>query len=116
MLRFLTDEDFDGRLTSALRTRLPDLDLIRVQDADLMGSPDEDVLEFAAMHSRIVLSHDRNTMTAFAIARISVAKPMLGLFIVDRRASRGQILDDLELLAAASEMDEWNGRIVFVPM
>jgi hypothetical protein len=44
MLRFLTDEDFDGRLTSALLTRIPDLNLVRVQDAGLMNVPDPDIL------------------------------------------------------------------------
>ncbi len=40
MLRFLTDEDFDGRLTSALLARVPGLDLVRVQDVGLMHTPD----------------------------------------------------------------------------
>ncbi len=40
MRRFLTDEDFDGRLTSALLARLPGLDLVRVQDVGLMHTLD----------------------------------------------------------------------------
>ena len=66
MLRFLTDEDFDGRLTSALLARMPGLDLVRVQDVGLMHSADPDILAWAATEGRIVLSHDRNTMTRFA--------------------------------------------------
>jgi len=44
MLRLLTDEDFDGRLTSALLSRVTDLDLVRVQDVGLMHTPDPDIL------------------------------------------------------------------------
>jgi hypothetical protein len=62
MLRFLTDEDFDGRLTSALLARVPGLDLVRTQDTGLMHTPDPDILAWAAGEGRIVLSHDRNTM------------------------------------------------------
>jgi hypothetical protein len=46
MLLFLTDEDFDGRLTSALLARVPGLDLVRVQDVGLMHTPD--ILTWAA--------------------------------------------------------------------
>ena len=48
MLRFLTDEDFDGRLTSALLARVEGLDLVRAQDAGLMHTPDPDILAWAA--------------------------------------------------------------------
>jgi hypothetical protein len=41
---------------------------------------------------------------------------MPGLFVVDRQAPFGQILDDLEAMAGASELDEWRDQIIFVPM
>src|SRR5438046_3088222 len=107
MLRFLTDEDFDGRLTSALLARVPDLDLVRVQDVGLMHTPDPDILGWAAAQNRIVLTHDRNTMPGFALTRVSNGQPMPGLFVVDRHAPLGRILNDLEVLAMASERDDW---------
>src|SRR5262245_49333898 len=116
MLRFLTDEDFDGRLSSALHARVPGLDLVRVQDVGLMHTPDPDILAWAAAAGRIVLTHDRNTMTGFASTRVTAGQPMPGLFVVDRQASLGRILNDLEALAAASEMNEWRDQIIFVPL
>jgi hypothetical protein len=116
MLRFLTDEDFDGRLTSALLARVPGLDLVRVQDAGLMHAPDPDILARAASQDRIVLTHDRNTMTGFASARVNAGQPMPGLFVVDRQGSFGQVLSDLEAMAGASEIDEWRDQIIFVPL
>jgi predicted nuclease of predicted toxin-antitoxin system len=95
MLRFLTDEDFDGRLTSALGARVPGLDLVRVQDVGLMHTPDPDILVWAATEDRIVLTHDRNTMTGFASSRVHAGQSMPGLFVVDRQASLGRILNDL---------------------
>ncbi len=44
MLRFLTDEDYDGRLTRALLSRVQGLDLLRVQDVGLMHTPDSNIL------------------------------------------------------------------------
>jgi hypothetical protein len=116
MLDFLTGEDFDGRLTDALLARLPGLNLVRVQDAGLLHAPDPDILAWAAIERRIVLTHDRNTMTAFAGARVGAGEPMPGLFVVARQAAPGRILEDLEVMAAASEKDEWRDRIIFVPL
>lgn len=116
MLRFLTDEDFDGRVTSALLVRVPGLDLVRVQDVGLMHTPDQDILAWAAAEGRIVLTRDRSTMTAFAGGRVNAGQPMPGLFVVDQQAPLGRILNDLEVLAAASEMGEWRDQIIFVPL
>ena len=116
MLRFLTDEDLDGRLTRALLVRVPGLDLVRVQDTGLMQIADPEILEWAATEARIVLTHDRTSMTAFAAARINSGKPMPGLFVVDRHAALGRTLSDLELMVAASAMDEWQNQIVFLPL
>jgi hypothetical protein len=116
MLRFLTDEDFDGRLTSALLAHVPGLDLVCVQEVGLMHTPDPDILAWAAAEGRIVLTHDRNTMTGFATTRVNAGQPMPRLFVVDRQTSLGRTLNDLEAMAAASEMDEWRDQIIFVPL
>jgi len=55
-------------------------------------------------------------MTGFAATRINAGQAMPGLFVVDRQASFGSVLDDLEAMAAASEMDEWRDQIIFVPL
>jgi len=44
-LRFLTDEDFDNDVVRGLLQRLPDLDVIRVQDAGLTRTADPAILE-----------------------------------------------------------------------
>ena len=63
-----------------------------------------------------LLTRDRNTMTGYASARVQKGEPMPGLFVVDQQAPLGRILNDLEVLAAASAMDEWSGQVIFVPL
>jgi len=46
MLRFLADENFNNRIVRGLLLREPDLDVLRVQDAELSGAVDPDVLEW----------------------------------------------------------------------
>ncbi len=116
MLRFLTDEEFDGRITRGLLAREPALDLVRVQDSGLMGINDATVLAWAAANGRVVLSHDRNTMTDAAILRINAGDPMAGLVIVDRRMSIGLAIDEILILNGCTEMLEWTSRIEYLPM
>ena len=40
MIRLASGENFDGDIVRGLLRRVPELDLVRVQDADLAGSPD----------------------------------------------------------------------------
>ena len=48
MLLFLADENLKGALTRGLLRRQPNLDLVRVQDAGLLGAADPEVLAWAA--------------------------------------------------------------------
>ena len=64
MIRFLTDEDFNRFILAGVRRRLPELDIVRVQDCGLRSFRDPIILEFAASENRIVLSHDVNKFLA----------------------------------------------------
>lgn len=77
MLRFLSDENFNGDITRGLLFHLPQLDLIRVQDVGLRKALDPSVLSWAADNDRIVLSHDRTTLPDFAYERIVGVYPCL---------------------------------------
>lgn len=47
MVRFLTDENFNGQIVRGLRQRQPEIDLIRVQDTEIAGADDPLVLDWA---------------------------------------------------------------------
>jgi predicted nuclease of predicted toxin-antitoxin system len=114
-LRFLTDEDFRGSIERGLRRRLPDLDVVRVQDVGLLEVDDPIVLEWAARERRVVLSHDVSTMRRFAYARILQGLPMPGLFLVSQSVPIGRAIEELLLLAECSLEGEWEGKVRFVP-
>ncbi len=62
MIKFLLDENFNGKIARGLRTRQPDVDMIRVQDTALYGADDPVILDWAAQEGRILLTHDLATM------------------------------------------------------
>ena len=59
MLRVATDENFDGKVLRALLTRLPELDVVRVQDSEVSMASDPEVLEWAAREGRVLLTRDK---------------------------------------------------------
>jgi len=83
-------------------------------DADLRGRPDEVVLDYAAAHGLLLLSHDYTTMPAAAIQRIKSGLAMTGLVMVPQRHRMRIVIDDVVLIWAASDADEWIGRIEYL--
>ena len=115
-MRFLADENFNGTLLTALRHALPDLDILRVQDTEMLASPDPELLEWAANEERILLTHDVRTMTRFAYDRVKAGLPMPGIIEVRITQSIGATVEDLVLLIAASTPDEFENQVRYVPL
>jgi hypothetical protein len=116
MLRLAADENFNADIVRGLLRRLPDLDIVRVQDAGLSGADDPAVLEWAAREGRIVLTHDLSTLVTFAFERIASGRPMPGVFAARSRGPVGSTIEDLLLLAEGSVGGEWEGQVCFLPL
>jgi hypothetical protein len=75
MLRLAADENFDADIARGLLRRLPDLDIVRVRDADLSGADDPPVIECAAREGRIALTHDVSTVVSSPSTGCLLAAP-----------------------------------------
>ncbi|TWU25807.1 DUF5615 family PIN-like protein [Bythopirellula polymerisocia] len=115
MLRFLTDEDFNGRIVRGLFRRKQEVDLVRVQDVGLQGASDELLLEWAEDHARILVTHDARTMPGHALDRLASGSVCPGMFVVDDLAPIGVCIEDLLLVEECSDPSEWLNRIVYLP-
>lgn len=114
-MRLLTDENFNGAILRGLMRRLPELDIVRVQDVGLIHTDDPDILEWAAFEGRILLTHDVATIITYAYERVNQGLPMFGVVEVIATAPIGKIIDDLELFICCSKPDEYKDRILFIP-
>jgi hypothetical protein len=116
MLQLATDENFNGDIVRGLLFRLPDLNLVRVQDIGLEGAIDPMVLAWAAQNQRIVVTHDRATLPAFAFERVVAGEPMPGVFVINDRLPVGRAIEELVLLITCSESSEWEGKVLYLPL
>jgi hypothetical protein len=115
-VKFLADENFDGRVIRAIRRRNPGLDLVRAVDVGLGGAADPDVLAWAAAEGRVLLTHDVSTMVGFAYERVTTGLPMPGVVEVPPYLAIGQAVDDLLMLAVASVPGEWEAQVLYLPL
>lgn len=111
----VVDENFNDGIRRGLLSRIPDLDIVRVQDVGLLGADDPTVLEWAAKENRILLTHDVKTMPSYASARIEAGLPMAGIFLVGQDQPHGQVIEDLVLLAECSLVGEWDNQVYYLP-
>jgi len=116
MFRLLADEDFDNDILHGLLLRRPKLDIVRVQDSSLAGEEDPVVLEWAARHGRMVLTHDFNTMLDCAYARVKTGRPMPGVVAIQQSVPVRRAIDEIEILVECSAAGEWEGQVIYLPL
>lgn len=114
--RFLTDENIAQALVLGLQRRVADIDIVRVQDVGLMRLSDPQILSWAAGQGRVLISRDVKTIPMFAHDRITAGLGMPGVFVMQAATPLATAIDDLELIAVASNADEWINRVVYLPL
>ena len=115
-MHFAADENFNRRIVVGLLRRAERIDLVRVQDSGLTAADDPAVLAWAAHENRVLLTHDVATMPDFAYERIVAGLPMRGLLIVSATLPLAEAIDHLALITEASETEEWDGQVFYLPL
>lgn len=115
-MRFLADENFNGKLLTGLCAVLPEIDVVRVQDTDKIASPDPELLAWAAEQGRILLTHDVQTLAGYAYDRVRLGVPMPGIIEVRILQTIGATIDELALLIQASTPDEFENQVRYIPL
>lgn len=112
MIRWLADENLNGRLVRGVVRARAQIDLQRVQDVGLSGAPDPEVLAWAAEASRVLVTHDVATVARYALQRLDAGLSMAGVCIVRQDLSLRTAIEDLLLIDELSEPVDWFGQIV----
>jgi len=115
-MRFLADENFNGKVLIGLQTALPEIDVVRVVDTEMVQSPDPELLEWAAQQGRILLTHDVQTLAGFANERVRAGLPMLGVIGVRISQGIGRIIEELAIMIGASTYNEFENLVRYIPL
>lgn len=116
MLRLASDADVRGEIVRGLRRRSPRIDLVRVQDELADGTLDPEVLNWATLQGRVLITNDRNTMLGLARERMAIGEPAPGLIVTTNKQAIGLAIDDILLVAECMSEDEVRNQIaIFLP-
>ena len=112
---FLADVNLDERIVSGVLRAEPSVDFRTAAEAELHGLPDPEVLEIAADEGRVLVTHDRKTMPGH-FARFRETRSCPGIVIVSQALDIGVAIEDLLLIWAATDAEEWVDHLGFVPL
>lgn len=114
-IRYQADADLNQKIITAVLRLEPAIDFHSSHAAHLAGIEDIKVLDIAAAEGRVVVTHDKATMPD-AFAQFIHSRESPGLIIITRGFKLADIAEELVLIWAASDCEEWINRIVYIPL
>jgi predicted nuclease of predicted toxin-antitoxin system len=114
-LRYQADTDLNEDIVTGVQRRAPEIDFQTAHEAQLEGLEDPDVLDAAAREGRILVTHDRKTMPKHFGSFIA-ARQSPGLLIISQHTDLLLAIEELILIWAASEAEEYTNSIRTLPL
>ncbi len=116
MNSFLVDQNFNEHIVDGVTRRDARLEFIHVRDVGLATASDPMILEWAAAHGLVLLTHDRKTIPPFARARIAAGLPMPGVFLVRDDMPIGHAIEELLIAVHCLTPEECKNIVKYFPM
>jgi hypothetical protein len=120
-LRFVLDENQRGLLWRAIvrhnKRGVNPVDAVCVGDSpDLpLGASDLEILVWCERENRILVSFDKTTLAGHLAAHLQAGGHSPGIFLIRRHSRVSIVVENLALVAHASDAWEWADRIEFIP-
>ena len=114
-IRFQADADLNQVIVRAVVRREPSLDFRTATRAELAGLDDSAVLALAAREGRVLVSHDKKTLP-YHFADFTLRQKSAGLILLPQSLPIVRAAEDLVLVWSATEAEEWENRIAYLPL
>jgi len=114
-IKFQADADFNHTIIQALQRREPTMEFWTADEAKIRGLPDLEVLAAAARAGRILVSHDHHTMPVH-FANFIATQQSPGVFLLSQDLMIRLAVEELLLIWAASEAEEWSNTLQYLPL
>jgi predicted nuclease of predicted toxin-antitoxin system len=115
-MRLLLDENFNHQILNGLKLRIPNLDYVIAQKTALKGVTDPDLLEWAAVEDRLIVTHDIKTFPKFAYERVKAGKSLPGVIVVSQDLPIGPAIEELVTILLCSEQGDYENQVVHIPL
>ncbi|MBE0703251.1 MAG: hypothetical protein IH582_08795 [Afipia sp.] len=88
---------------------------MRVQDTEMNGSSDDELLVWLADEGRILLTHDVRTMPRFVHERVRAGQAVPGMIEVHKDTPIGVAIDELEVTIGAGTPEDFANQVKYIP-
>jgi len=117
MRRFLIDENISPEYRTQLLYHEPSLTVLAVGDegAPPKSTPDPEILVWCEQNQFSLITNNRDSMPQHLSDHIEAGHHVPGIFTIKRRVPMGLIIDQLLLIAGASDENEYMDEIKYLP-
>ena len=116
--RFLIDEHVNRAIQKQLRRFQPDIEVLAIGDpgAPAVGTPDSEILIWIEKHGYILVTENRSTMPNHISEHHASGHQFPGIIWLRPAIGIGQIVEELFLIWATSDAEEFRNRTFYIPL
>jgi hypothetical protein len=117
-MRYLLDEHIDPTYRIQLVRADPDLQVWIIGDpgAPPLGTLDPDILVWCEDNDFVLVTNNRRSMPRHLSEHLALGRHVPGILVINPAMTLGQLIDDLVLIAGASEPGEYRDLILYLPL
>ena len=118
MRRFLIDENISPKYRTQLLYHEPSLTVLVIGDegAPPKSTPDPGILVWCEQNQFNLITNNRESMPQHLSDHLAAGHHVPGIFTINHRMPMGLIIDQLLLIAGASDEDEYIDQITYIPL
>ncbi|MEM9540355.1 MAG: DUF5615 family PIN-like protein [Cyanobacteria bacterium P01_E01_bin.42] len=117
-IKYLIDENLSSLYKEQLSSYLPDRAILKIGDPDVPceGTLDPEILIWCEANDFILVTNNRSSMPIHLAEHLTQDRHIPGIFVLRRKFTIGQILNELVLIAQAGDPEEYRDRISYIPL
>ena len=118
MRRYLIDENISPQYRTQLLYHEPSLTVLSVGDegAPERGTKDPEILVWCEQYQFNLITNNRESMPQHLSDHLSAGHHVPGIFTISRKVPMRLIIEELLLIAGASDEEEYRDRITYIPL
>lgn len=117
-MRYLLDENLDPAYRKQLRRSAPEIEVWIVGDpgAPPRGTPDPAILSWCEANDFVLVTNNRKSMPGHLEAHLTRGGHVPGILVFNPAMTMGALIDELVLIASASDAGEYQDLILYLPL
>ncbi|QEI43362.1 hypothetical protein BMF77_03982 [Dolichospermum sp. UHCC 0315A] len=117
-IKYLIDENINPLYPKQIKLKEPDIVVQVIGETGIpqKGTLDPEILCWCEENNFVLVTNNRTSMPVHLADHMAVNRHIPGIFILNPNLSVGENIEELILVALASEDGEYQDRIVYLPL